>query len=240
MTIQNRLLERQLYLGHLASPCPYLDDRESNLLFLDGKTVGSHYRSLLDAGYRRHGKLVYRPDCAGCSECRVIRVPLAEFRMSKSQRRVWNRGQHVFEVRVVSPSYSDEKAAMYEAYLRHQHDKSEGIIDEDRYSDFFVDSFLGEGTREIQLWAEGRLAGVGILDMVADVLSSVYFFFDPKWAPFSPGTFSALAEIDWARSQNLAYYYLGYYIEDCRTMVYKASYRPCEISTLSGTWERRD
>jgi len=219
------------YLGHIPGPCPYIEGREWSLMLVDGSLLGPSYRRLLDAGFRRHGRRLYRPDCPACNACQVHRLPLASFAMSRSQRRCWRKGQEVFDVVVTEPACSDEKVALYNAYLAHQHDPAEEPADAARYHEFFVATCLPGATREVQLRARenNALAGVGIVDLLDDALSTVYFFFDPAWSAYSPGTFSALAEIDWARSMGLRYYYMGYYIEGCRTMEYKANFGPCEL-----------
>jgi arginine-tRNA-protein transferase len=241
MDAQIEHLDAEAYLGHLEGDCPYLPGRESNLRFVNGHSIKHLYRDLLDEGYRRHGSLAYRPECPGCRACQLIRVPVTEFRRSKSQRRVWNKGRRLFIVSLAAPAYTEEKAALYQRYLAFQHGKGDPALEADRYEEFFVDSFLGEETMEIQLHAGDQLVGVGILDRIGNALSSVYFYFDPDWAEVSPGTYSALAEIEMAKNQGFTYYYLGYYIADCKTMNYKTNYRPCQIRTIGEeNWETQD
>jgi arginyl-tRNA--protein-N-Asp/Glu arginylyltransferase len=67
------------------------------------------------------------------------------------------------------------------------------------------------------------------VDRLERALSTVYFYFDPEFAPLSPGTWSALYEIHLAQQWRLSHYYLGYYIPGCPSMNYKARFRPCEI-----------
>lgn len=220
--------EIPFYLGHSNISCPYLPDRAASLLFIDGSMGPSMYRQLLDSGYRRHGLIMYRPDCPTCTECKVLRVPIDSFRRSKDQRRAWNRGKQIFRVRVDDPAYLPEKAELYQRYLDFQHQSNESI-DQERYRQFFVDTFLGDATRELQLFDGDLLVGLGIFDIVGDAVSSVYFFFDPDYAKFSPGTFSALVEIELARAHRCKHYYLGYHIRDCPSMSYKVRFRPNQI-----------
>lgn len=225
--------EYPFYLGHSNIACPYLPNREASLLFIDGSMGASMYRQLLDNGYRRHGVFMYRPDCVGCTECKVLRVPVEEFQRTKEQRRIWNRGRKSFQVRLGEPEYQPAKADLYRRYLKYQHDSDESI-DEERYRQFFVETFLGNDTKELQLLDDEELIGLGILDFVGDAVSSVYFFFDPDYAKQSPGTYSALVEIELARAQRCKYYYLGYYIAGCASMNYKARFRPYEVKDCEG------
>jgi arginine-tRNA-protein transferase len=222
-------VEQLCYLGHLDGPCPYLPERAANHMFLDGRPIGDGYRTLLDAGYRRHGRVMYRTDCATCHECQIIRVHLESFRPNRSQRRAWKQGEGMFEVRLAAPSFTPEKADLYHRYLVYQHRYEGEPIDEERYVDFFVNTFLGSRTIELQLYLENRIAGVGILDRVRDVLSAVYFYYEPEFARFTPGTYAILKEIDLATAWGLTYFYPGYYIRNCASMRYKENFRPCQL-----------
>lgn len=222
-------VEAAAFLGTTTDACPYLPDKVASLYFCNGLIAGQHYRALLDAGYRRNGMYLYRPVCATCQACEVIRVPLAQFRRSKSQRRVWNRCHGQFAVSVAKPSCSEERIALYDRYLAGQHGEAKHLETATQYSAFLVESCLAEHTFEMQYRHNGQLAAVGILDHVEDALSSVYFYFDPAYADFGLGTYSALLEITLAQQWGLEYYYLGYYIAGCRTMNYKNRFLPCEL-----------
>lgn len=218
---------RRSYLGYSTGLCPYLPDRIMRLLYLDGSQVPHMYRALLDQGFRRSGHYLYRPECGSCAECKVLRIPVDTFRKTKEQRRIWNRGVRVFAVRVAPAAYSDEKLDLQRRYLQFQHPREE-LPDEASYRHFLVHTCLGGNTRELQLWCDNRLVGLGVFDELPDALSTVNFFFDPVVARWSPGTFSALAEIELARQWGKTYYYLGYYIAECRTMNYKSRFKPNE------------
>ncbi|MCB1174445.1 MAG: arginyltransferase [Leptospiraceae bacterium] len=220
-------IEEQLYVGHARGPCSYLAKREAALLFLDGLPIGEVYRMLMDQGYRRHGLHLYRPDCSGCQECQVLRIPVSTFQMNRNQRRVWQKGLAAFDVRIVEPRASREKNELYLRYLDYQHQRhKEEAADLASYQSFFVDSFLADGTRELQLWQAGKLAGVGIFDRIADALSAVYFFFEPDVARLSPGKFNILYLLDLARQEGRNYLYPGFYISACKAMNYKSEYQP--------------
>jgi len=219
--------------------CPYFEGREATFRGCDGVLVAPLFRELLDNGFRRNGNVVYRPVCQGCSECKVLRVPIASFQRSKAQRRVWNRLEGLIDVKVVRPTISREKLKMYHDYLVFQHGDTDGAANPESYRAFLMDSCLGSDTIETDYYINGKLAGVGILDRMKDALSSVYFYFHPDYARYSLGTYSILHEIELARNWKYTYYYLGYYIAGCAAMSYKSSFKPCEIKDTDGkNWHR--
>lgn len=226
------------YLSSVTQPCPYLPGREATLAFCNGHLAAEQYRDLLDLGYRRNGVYLYQPVCPSCAACEVLRVPVATFQASRGQRRVWKRCHGRFGVRTVRPAHSPEREDLYHRYLEGHHQDPDAEDNATHYRSFLVDSCLGDHTFEVQYRFEGGLVGLGIVDQVGDALSSVYFFFDPKFARFSLGTYSALLEIDLARRWGLGYYYLGYHVAGCPKMRYKATFRPCEVRRRhADTWE---
>ena len=80
------------------------------------------------------------------------------------------------------------------------------------------------------------LVAACLMDRVKNGLSAVYSFFDPEWRQRSLGTQMILWMIDHARSRGLGYLYLGFWIDGCSKMSYKANFRPLERHTPRG-WE---
>src|SRR5690554_4813910 len=118
--------------------CPYFNDREATFRCCDGMLAAPMYRDLLDDGYRRNGYVLYRPECQGCSECKVLRVPVATFKKSKEQRRIWNRLEGRMEVRLQRPQASREKLNMYRDYLLYQHGDTDGAATPESYKAFLM------------------------------------------------------------------------------------------------------
>ena len=216
-----------------AYPCPYLPGREArNRAFLAERFDPLWYRLLMDRGFRRSGTLFYQPACQGCNQCKAIRVPVARFNPSRSQRRV-SRKNLDLTVTVGPPVFSTEKHDLYVRYLARQHDDSMGQGQDD------ARGFLYESpveTLEFCYRLRHKLVAVGIADISEKALSSVYLMFDPDQAWRSPGTYSILWEIAWCRRRQIPYYYLGFYVRDCRKMNYKARFRPCELLGDDGQW----
>mmetsp|Transcript_9486 Transcript_9486/g.23280 ORF Transcript_9486/g.23280 Transcript_9486/m.23280 type:complete len:803 (-) Transcript_9486:39-2447(-) len=76
------------------------------------------------------------------------------------------------------------------------------------------------------------LIAVGVIDILPNGLSSVYLFYHPSFSfeLVALGKYTILKEIEFARDiLKVPYYYLGYYIESCQKMRYKADYKPTQI-----------
>ncbi|RLV93703.1 Arginyl-tRNA--protein transferase 1 [Spathaspora sp. JA1] len=73
-------------------------------------------------------------------------------------------------------------------------------------------------------YLDDKLIAFSVLDFLPSGISSIYFVWDPDYAHLSLGTLSGLKEIQMCHELNLGYYYLGYYIDDCAKMKYKAKF----------------
>lgn len=213
--------------------CSYLPDRVAqSRAFWAEQMSGEVYHALMNAGFRRSGKLIYQPVCRGCRQCLPLRVPVAAFVASKSQRRCLRRNSDLV-TSLGLPAASDEKWELYQRYQRQWH---EGECD-DRAG---FESFLYESpvtTVEFTYRdASGRLLAVGLCDLCDASLSSVYFYFEPASAERGLGTYGALQELQFAAEQGIPYYYLGFWIDRCGTMEYKSTYRPHEVLHPDNVW----
>ncbi|MCC6580289.1 MAG: arginyltransferase [Phycisphaeraceae bacterium] len=213
--------------------CPYLPDQTARNQVLFGATIdGEAYHDLMDAGFRRSGTAIYRPACPSCRACRPIRVPVAQFAPGKSQRRC-RRHNADLTVTVDTPSPSDEKFALYRRYIERCHQGDGGSYES------FVEFLYRSPMRSLEFSyrdGAGRLLAVGICDVCARSLSSVYLYRDPDQRKRGLGTFAALWEIDYCRRHGIGYYYLGYWIRGSRKMAYKADFRPYELLDAEGNW----
>lgn len=70
----------------------------------------------------------------------------------------------------------------------------------------------------------GKLIALSVLDFLPSGVSSVYFIWDPDYYDWSLGKVSALRELALVSKIGRPYYYLGYYIDDCPKMNYKAKF----------------
>lgn len=211
--------------------CSYLPDEESSLEYrLIPSLSREGYNFLLERGWRRQGLSIFRPACAACSECVSLRVDVQNFRPRKSQRKVLRRNADV-RVSVQRATISTEHIELFNAWHRDMHTRSGWPYHESAASDYF-ESFLSRDcdyAMEFRYYRGDRLIGVGLVDELEEAASSVYFYHAPDWRPDSPGTFSALQEIERTRDRGGRWLYLGYRVAGCQSMSYKNRFRPHEI-----------
>ena len=216
-------------------PCPYLPGRasESRALLAEGMPAGVYHR-FMDAGFRRSGRLVYQPICRGCRACVPIRVPVNTFTPSKSQRRCRRKNQDLV-VSAAQPAATDEKYDLYRRYVAGRHGRIADDESRESFEGFLYDSPVDTVEFTYRNGA-GRLLGVGLCDVSAESLSTVYFYYEPAESRRGLGTFGALYEIEAAARLGLPYYYLGYWVDGCASMQYKADFRPAEVLGTDGVW----
>ena len=82
----------------------------------------------------------------------------------------------------------------------------------------------------------GSLVGLGLVDALPVGLSAIYFVRDPEQHHRGLGTWNILCLIDEARRRAMPHVYLGYWVADCVSLSYKASFRPHEILGTDGLW----
>lgn len=219
-------------------PCSYVDGRVArSQVATPSHLINTRvYGELLRMGFRRSGTFVYRPNCDGCDACTPLRVPLATFAPTRSQKRAWLRHSREYLARAVPLEY---RAEHYELYLRYQRLRHQGGgMDRDsreQYQHFLLQSHVDTMLVEFRD-SERNLVMVSLIDVLADGLSAVYTFYEPE-VRGSLGTFGIMWQIEQARRFGLRYVYLGYWIDGSDKMSYKANFSPCEM-LRHGIWQR--
>ena len=224
-------------------PCPYLDGRMERKLFtaLQGEHAQRLNDTLSKQGFRRSQNVLYRPSCAECSACLSARIRVADFRPSRSQKRILKRNADLRR-NATSPWATEDQFTLFRRYLDSRHADG-GMADMDIFEfaamieETPIKSRVIEYTRPARAGERDRpLAAVCLTDVFDDGLSMVYSFYDPDLAGQSLGTHVILDHIAIAREAGLPFVYLGYWVPGSRKMGYKAGFDALEIYK-AGRWQ---
>ncbi|WP_370198777.1 arginyltransferase [Roseibium sp.] len=232
------------------TPCPYLDGKMerkvfTHLLDADADAINS---MLTTAGFRRSQTIAYKPACDGCSACVSVRIPVDAFELTTSYRRILRKNRDLMRI-PREPMATEPQFELLHKYLNQRHaNGGMSDMDDDDFAAMVEETTVS--TLLFEYWTKpdpdddaaeplgrDRLIATALTDVIDDGLSMVYSFFDPQEHARSLGSYMILDHVAKARELGLPYVYLGYWIEGCRKMSYKARYRPLEALTMEG-WMR--
>ena len=142
----------------------------------------------------------------------------------------------------ISFSRSSADLEHFDLFKRYQmvvHSEAEDTITFERFFRFLQKSPLPPdgnfGTWHADYCIDNVLFATSIFDLWPNGLSSAYCFYDPEMRYLSPGIVSCLIEIAltaYLGQINILgnqYYHLGYYLESCQKLRYKACFGPYQI-----------
>jgi len=234
----------QFYLTAPA-PCPYLDGQYEKKIFthLMGDEADQLNNMLTQAGFRRSQGIAYRPACEDCSACVSVRILADAYKSSKNHKRVLKRNADLLSKEVPATG-TNEQFSLLRTYLDTRH--ADGGMAEMTPLDYAamvedtnVNTMLVEYRLPLEPGAytsEGRLIGLALTDQMDDGLSMVYSFFDPEFKDRSLGTYLILDHIIRTQKRAQPHLYLGYWVDGCQKMSYKARFQPIEALGPEG-WQ---
>jgi len=211
-------------------PCSYLENHTQRMHYklIDDCTTDLS-QALIERGWRRFGRMFFRPVCQECSKCRSLRIDAVNYQYSRSEKRIIKKNRDT-EVYISRPRITNEHIMLHRKYHKFKQTKSgwnhEDITQQNYYMTFVQGA--GEFAYEVTYVQDGKLIGVDLIDILEDGISAIYFFYDPDFAHLSLGTFSLLKEIQIANMYDLRWIYLGYYVAENTSLNYKARYQPLE------------
>jgi len=221
-------------------PCNYLPDRQERLLFTlpDEPLDAGFYQQLLALNFRRSGEQIYTTYCEGCQQCQSVRIPSQEFHLSTNQRRAWNKAKRSgWQYQLV---HYDDKAfcttkyyELYQSYINNKHsDSPMSPASPEQMSYLWQTQWLE--VRFLEQYVNNELVAVTVVDCTPDAFSAVYTFYQTgQLLPY--GTLAILALVELAKVEHFHFVYLGYYIQHCQKMSYKARFLP-QQRFIAGEW----
>lgn len=213
--------------------CSYLprDDAQLEMMVLAG-VAPEELEALLSRGWRRFGRVYFRPACPACGACVPLRVLASAFEPSKSQRRAV-RSAGRFRREVGPATVDSERLALYAKWHANREQVREWSPSEHTKESYARDFASPHPClREVTFRdddAGGRLVGVGLWDEMPGSLSAIFFFYDPSIEHGSLGVANVVTGIEAAKNAGKAHVYLGYRVADCASLRYKSAYRPHEV-----------
>lgn len=220
-------------------PCGYLPDRawryEHEVV---AAMTPAEYGERLRQGWRHFGHLLFRPKCPSCAACRSLRVDVARFRPSRSQRRNRTLNQGVVQLTIGRPTLTRDNLDLYDRYHAYQSAAKgwpdHGPKDAADYRESFANNPVP--VEEWRYTLDNRLVGVGYVDRLPAGLSAIYFFHDPAERHRGLGTWNVLSTMERAAALSLPHVYLGYHVAGAGSLEYKANFAPNEVLDTNGVW----
>ncbi len=222
------------------SPCGYLPDQTWSLRYeLVRGMSAAEYAARMHRGWRRFGHALFRPECPSCRRCQPLRVDVERFTPGRTMKRVAKQNAGELTLRVGRPTVTDQKLALYDRFHSFQTGHKGWPERDPETPEEFAEAFVDNpfDNEEWSYYLDDRLVGVGYVDAVPDGLSLIYFFYDPDLRDRSPGTWNVLCGVQAAKERRLPWVYLGYYVEGCASLEYKARYTPNQVyDWATGGW----
>lgn len=161
---------------------------------------------------------------------------------------------HLFEVTLEPDTFTEEKFQLFANYQHRVHKENPSQITRHGFRRFLCSSPIKRETvhtetgKEIKLgsyhqmyYIDGKLVAIGVLDLLPQCVSAVYFLYHESVHQYSFGKLGALWEIALAIEGEYKWWYPGFYIHRCPKMRYKIEYSPQYVldpETLS--WDLLD
>jgi len=209
--------------------------------YIPGNSVRMHYKYVPDAtqtfatavihrGWRRFGKYYFHPICEGCNECKSVRINVNDYHYTKSQKKAIKRNSDT-QIIIQKPTLTRAHLNLYNKYHSYKQSKDNWRfreISQREYHENFVDGAQDFG-KEVLYIKDDKLIGVDLIDILEDGISSIYFYYDPDYDRLSLGTYSLLYQINLAKTLDLDWVYLGYWVDGCKAFAYKPKFQPQEL-----------
>ncbi len=205
--------------------------------FYAGRVSPPQLDRLLADGWRHFGEHFLRYNIGFYADelYRVLplRVRVADFNLSKSQRRVVKRNQDLQAI--IRPiEITAEKEALFE---RHKQRFNHSVPDSLYNFLSYAPAEIPCQALEVCLYDEEKLLAASFFDVGATAVSGIYAMFDPLETTRSLGIFTILLVINYAIETGKIHYYPGYaYVEDS-FYDYKKRFSALEFFDWNGIWE---
>ncbi len=195
------------------------------------------YPILIEHGFRRSGEQVYRPHCPHCQACQSLRIPVKQFKKSRSQKRLVNKNKK-FRC-LISKEPKTAYFPLFQDYINQVHPDGAMFPASIEQYQAFIQSSWNKAPCLLKFMIRSKLIAVSITDQLTHqqkrAWSAFYCFYDPNYRSYSLGKYAVLMQLKLAEEFNIDWLYLGYYIEACQKMNYKTQFNPHQ-RFIEGKW----
>lgn len=185
---------------------------------LSGETLDLY----LDQGWFRMGQMIFTCQFL-CFHGQLYtavwtRLDLSKHTFRRGQRKLMSKNSRTFRIHIDRAKFDYEKDALYQKHRK----RFEGYV-----ANSLHESLHGESsrdiydTREVCIYDGDKLVGVSFFDVGEDSLASIMGLFDPDYQHYSLGYYTMLLEIEWAKQNDLLFYYPGYVVPGYGRFDYK-------------------
>lgn len=212
----------------LHEPCAYISGNAQSIHYkIIQECTTSECEALILRGWRRFGSMYFRPICSECRACESLKIDVANYHFSKSERRIFRKNSHLTTI-VRHPTLTYDHLSLFDSYHRYKHDTRNWDAPKTDPKNYYASFVQGHGEfgYEILYFDQEKLIAVDLVDILKEGISSLYCYYDPEYASQSLGRYTLLEQIALAQRLGLKWIYLGYYVEECQSLSYKASYQP--------------
>ena len=124
--------------------------------------------------------------------------------------------------------FKDEHYKLYRRYMKGRHAGGGMDNDEPESYERLIKADWSK-SKLLKFRLDSELVMVAVIDCFDDGISAVYTFFDPEYSSRGLGVYGILSEIEYVKSQQLDWLYLGYWNPKTNKMSYKSNYQPLEF-----------
>ncbi|KAI1008177.1 hypothetical protein K3495_g61 [Podosphaera aphanis] len=222
------------------SCCPHYTIRLDSLTYRPSKdqrqTLNRFNKHIIGQAYLRAAARLY-PRSREQAFKRKQEFDLVE-RVHESEQDVLKHPpdpDHKFTVEIEPSKFTEEKYLLFENYQRNIHHEPPTKISRNSFQEFLCDSPLRislanaermMGTVHQCYRIDGKLIAMGVIDLLPQCVSAVYFMYDETVKEYNFGKLGAMREIALARELGYRWWYPGFYIHNCVKMRYKGDYLP--------------
>ena len=216
-----------------------MDDPDIHLIneeFRSGAVTPEQMDLLLAEGWRHFGTKFYRYSLNIYNDriVRVVplRIRLADFRPSRSQRRILRRNDDL-NCSVGPIEITDD---VHQLFASHKQ-RFASDVPPSIYTFLSTDpAVVPCPALAVSVMRDEELLAASFFDVGIDSISSIYGIFDPRETARSLGIFTMLKEIEWAIDNGRQYYYPGYAYDGESFYDYKKRFSALERFDWYGRW----